>query len=239
MSDLQDAKLLSPRLALFVTSADDQHDLLSIFGALNVPVCYQYLGKGTAPSEIMDIFGLSGLTRLVTVGVLPKFMVGELFDKVTKKMSIHHRGGGIALTVPVTGLQTPMIRALCDEVKEAWDERGEERMKENMSGENKEAGYSMIWVSVKSGFSDEVIDAAREAGAKGGTVLKGRRRSSEKASQNFGIPLQDEQDFVMIVIPKDKKARVMEAISAACGLRSEAHGVILALPVEEIMGLEE
>ncbi len=69
----------------------------------------------------------------------------------------------------------------------------------------RESAYAIIWVSVNSGFSDDVIDAAREAGAKGGTVMKGRRRNLAKVSQNFGLPLQDEQDFVMIVVPKAKK----------------------------------
>ena len=108
-----------------------------------------------------------------------------------------------------------------------------------MTGIKKESEYAMICVSVNSGFSDDVIDAAREAGAKGGTVLKGRRRNSEKVSLNFGIPMQDEQDFVMIVVPKEKKAEIMSAVSSSCGLGTGAHGVVIALPVDEVMGLEE
>ena len=92
---------------------------------------------------------------------------------------------------------------------------------------------------VESGCSDDVIDAARSAGARGGTVVKGRRRNSERASQHFGIPIQEEQDFVMIVVPRDKKGEIMSAISQACGLRTEAHGVVLSLPVDDVMGLEE
>ena len=99
--------------------------------------------------------------------------------------------------------------------------------------------FSLIWVSVESGCSDDVIDAARSAGARGGTVMKGRRRNSERASQHFGIAIQEEQDFVMIVVPRDKKGEIMSAISQACGLRTEAHGVVLSLPVDDVMGLEE
>ena len=45
------------------------------------------------------------------------------------------------------------------------------------------SGYVVIWTSVDSGFSDDVVDAARAAGAKGGTVLKGLRRTSERSGQ--------------------------------------------------------
>lgn len=55
----------------------------------------------------------------------------------------------------------------------------------------------------------------------------------------MGISTQDEQDFVMIVTPKEKKSEVMSAISNACGLRTPAHGVVLSLPVDEVIGLEE
>ena len=77
MSDLQDAKLVSPRMVIFITRAEDQTNLIHAFESLHVPMCYQCLGKGTAPSEIMDIFGLSGTSRLVTIGVMPKFMAKE------------------------------------------------------------------------------------------------------------------------------------------------------------------
>ena len=239
MSDLQDAKLVSPRMVIFITRAEDQTNLIHAFESLHVPMCYQCLGKGTAPSEIMDIFGLSGTSRLVTIGVMPKFMAKELFEKITRTMLIHQRGGGIALTVPITGLQSPMLHLMNDEAKEAWKKHIEERISKDMAEIKKESVYSMIWVSVNSGFSDDVIDAAREAGAKGGTVMKGRRRNSDKVSQIFGLPIQVELDFVMIVVPKAKKTQVMSAICSQCGLNSNAHGIVLSMPVDEIMGLEE
>lgn len=93
-------------------------------------------------------------------------------------------------------------------------------------------------MSVASGYSDEVIDAARNAGAKGGTVLRGRQRNSERMRENFGISTQEERDFVMMVVPREKKGEMMAAIGKACGLSTEAHGVILALPVDEVFGLE-
>ncbi len=76
-------------------------------------------------------------------------------------------------------------------------------------------------------------------GAKGGTVLKGRRRSAQRVSEHLGISTQDGQDFVLIVVPKEKKSAVMAAISHACGLKTPAHGLVMSLPVDEALGLEE
>lgn len=89
-----------------------------------------------------------------------------------------------------------------------------------------------------SGYSDDVIDAARAAGAKGGTVLRGRQRNSERMIQRLGVSLREERDFVMMVIPRESKGAIMSVISSACGLSTEAHGVIVSLPVDEVVGLE-
>ena len=54
----------------------------------------------------------------------------------------------------------------------------------------------------------------------------------------MGISIREEQDFVMIVVPQEQKSAVMQAVTAACGLNTPAHGVTAALPVDEVMGLE-
>ena len=99
--------------------------------------------------------------------------------------------------------------------------------------------YAAIWVSVTSGYSDDVIDAARDAGARGGTVLKGRRRDSERVRQAFGLSMQEEQDFVLIVVPREKRHAVMSALLHTCGPHTPANGVLLSLPVEQAVGLAE
>lgn len=227
------------RMLIFITRVEDEKRLEEVFDAQHVPILYQCRGKGTAPSEMLDIFGLSGTTRLVTVGILPRFMARELFRAAGWELGFHRRGGGIGLTVPLTGLQGQVLRLLNDEARSAIEKRIEERIEGDMAEMREKSEYAVVWVSVTNGYSDDVIDAARAAGARGGTVLKGRRRNSERVSQHLGLATQEGQDFVMIVVPRSKKSAVMSAISTACGLTTEAHGVVLSLPVDEVIGLEE
>lgn len=234
----QTDKLSFPRMVIFITRVEDQKKLEALFDAFHIPICYQCRGKGTAPSEMLDIFGLSGTTRLITAGILPKFLFGTLVEEAEKRLSFRRRGGGIALSVPVTGLQSSIFQMLNDEARQALEQRIKERTEGDMAELNKHLEYVVVWVSVASGYSDEVIDAARAAGAMGGTVLKGRQRNSERVSQRLGISMQEERDFVMMVIPKDKKKEIMSALGSACGLTTPAHGLILSLPVDEVAGLE-
>ena len=104
---------------------------------------------------------------------------------------------------------------------------------------NEKAGYSMIYVSVNAGFSDDVIDAAQRVGAKGGTVIRGRRRTTESVAQFLNLPIQEEQDFVWIIVPRVIKSDVMSSIAVSCGLNTKAHGLVASMPVDEVAGLEK
>lgn len=232
------SKQHAPRMVILITREEDKKKLEELFDTLRIPMCYQCRGKGTAPTEMLDIFGLSGTTRLITVGILPKFLVKDLERAAEDQLSFHRRGGGIALTIPVTGLQNPVFQMLNDEARKNLRQHIKERTEQDMAEVKKRMDYVVIWVSVASGYSDEVIDAARAAGAKGGTVLRGRQRNSERVSQRLGVSMQEERDFVMMVVPREKKGAIMSAITSACGLSTKAHGVIVSLPVDDVIGLE-
>ena len=226
---------IAPRMVITITREEDQRKLEEVFDSMDIPMCFQFRGKGTAPSEIMDIFGLRGTTRLLTGAFLAKTQVKPLFETMNKQLSFRHRGGGIAITVPMIGMQSYVLDLLDNE---SHDE-SETFLKGDETAMKEKSAYALIWVSVAGGYSDDVVDAARKAGAKGGTVMKGRRRSSERVRHHFGISMQEEQDFVMIVVPREKKNDTMSAIMDACGLQTKAHGVVWALPIDEVMGLTD
>ncbi|MCH5263553.1 MAG: P-II family nitrogen regulator [Lachnospiraceae bacterium] len=224
-----------PRMVITITREEDQKKLEEVFDSMDIPMCFQFRGKGTAPSEMMDIFGLRGTTRLLTGAFLPKTQVKPLFEMMNKQLSFRHKGGGIAITVPMIGMQSCVVELLNHEKQEGAGSP----LKGDETEVKEKSGYALIWVSVTGGYSDDVVDAARKAGAKGGTIMKGRRRSSERTSHHFGISMQEEQDFIMIVVPREKKNDTMAAIMDACGLQTKAHGVVWALPVDEVMGLAD
>ena len=154
-----------------------------------------------------------------------------MFGAINKALSYHKRGAGIAVTLPLTGVQNSILQLTAPaDCAGPTAEKEEHTMKDHP--------YALLWVSVKAGHGDEAVDAARKAGARGGTVLKGNRCSTEEASSFLGISIREEQDFVMIVVPQEQKSAVMQAVTAACGLNTPAHGVTAALPVDEVMGLE-
>lgn len=239
MTVSENGRELFPRMMVAITKVEDGKRLEKLLDESNVPIWYQCRGNGTAPSELMDVFGFSGTTRLLTISILPKHQITALFDLMSKRLNFRQRGGGVAISIPVTGLQSHVITLLKDKVRAEVEKKMEERSNMDMAETWKKQEYIVIWVSVTSGYSDDVIDAARAVGARGGTVIKGRRRNSDRVRQHFGVATQEEQDFVMIVAKKDKKSAIMGAICDQCGMSTKARGVVLSLPVDDALGLEE
>ena len=172
---------------------------------------------------------------MITAALVPKPEIGELFILLENMFEIRKRGKGIALTLPITGIQASMLRLLSEEQEKIAKTHLKRKVQQMM----RETCYAMIIVAVREGFSDDVIDTAVKAGANGGSVIRGRRRGSEAVVQFLGISMQEEQDFVMIIVPKEKKSHIMQEISSVCGLQSEAHGIIFSVPVDEVLGIHE
>lgn len=97
--------------------------------------------------------------------------------------------------------------------------------------------HECILCIVNSGFSDAVMDAARGAGARGGTVLHARGTASKDAETFLGITIHNEKEMVMILVSSDIKAAVMQALYKEVGLDTPGQGIVFALPVEDVVGL--
>lgn len=97
--------------------------------------------------------------------------------------------------------------------------------------------YEVIFAIVNSGFAEEVMDVAREHGARGGTILSARGVVNEEAAAFFGISLHSEKDILMIVVPKAIKDDVLNAIYQEKGMTKKAQGIAFSLPVSDTVGL--
>lgn len=225
---------LSPCLLLAITDANTEKKMERMIFDAQLPLYFQCRGQGTANSELLNICGLSGRTRLITATILPRQMVPAFFEKLRIGMAIEKKGAGIAVTVPMLGMQEMIMKALNEDSRKRLVE-SMERAEKKM---NQDSVYTMILVSVKEGYSDEVIDAATRAGGKGGTIIRGRRRGNETLVQFLGLSLQEEQEMIMLVAPKENKLDIMKAVSAACGLKTSAQGTVLAIPVDNVIGID-
>lgn len=91
--------------------------------------------------------------------------------------------------------------------------------------------YELVICIVNAGYSQNVMEAARAAGARGGTVLRARGTANPEAEEFFNITIQPDKEVLVILIPADIKDEVIRAIYKEAGLAQEAQGIAFSLPV--------
>ena len=101
-----------------------------------------------------------------------------------------------------------------------------------------ESNFELIVVFVNQGFSDVVMDAAREQGARGGTIVHARGTGTKDMEKRFGIIITPNKEMIMILVNKEIKENVMNAIYKVAGLANDGQGIVFSLPVSEVAGLK-
>ena len=99
--------------------------------------------------------------------------------------------------------------------------------------------YEVIICIVNAGFADAVMDAAKEYGARGGTVIHARGTANGLAEKKFEIPVSPEKEIVMILIQTKIKDDVLKGLYRAVGLKTPGQGIAFSLPVDAAVGLVE
>ena len=97
--------------------------------------------------------------------------------------------------------------------------------------------HEVIFCIVNAGFSEAVMDAAKEFGARGGTVIRARGTANAEAEKLFQIAIQPEKEIVMILVDSAIKNDILHALYRAVGLKTPGQGIAFSLPVDEVVGL--
>ena len=97
--------------------------------------------------------------------------------------------------------------------------------------------HEVIFVIVNSGFAEEAMDVAREQGVRGGTIMNARGVAREDEATFFGITLHAEKEILMMVVEKDIRDNVLNALYTRMGMGKKAQGIAFSLPVSNVAGL--
>ena len=101
----------------------------------------------------------------------------------------------------------------------------------------KTENHEVIFAIVNAGFADEAMAVAREQGARGGTILNARGVAREKEASFFGITIHPEKEILMLVVEKNARNGILNALYTSMGMDKKAQGIVFALPVSDVAGL--
>ncbi|MBQ5389462.1 MAG: transposase [Clostridia bacterium] len=220
------------RVLFLITTPKMATKAAALFDENSVPIHYRMGAMGTASSEVMDILGLGSAEKRMLLCVLQKPMADMMLLKLHKALKIGTVNSGIAYTIPIDAASRLAFRMLEGLGAEEATERKETRAVSDKKN-------AMIAAVVNLGYSEDVMTAARAAGAGGGTVLHSRSVVDDSALPHVGAGLAEEKDIVLIVANSETKLAIMQAISEKCGIRSEAKGIVYSFPIDNVIGLSD
>ncbi len=181
--------------------------------------------KGTASASMLEYFGLNEVDKIVIFAVLPRVMGKHILRYTKSRLKINEPGNGIAFTIPVSSSTSYMLDLYKNISLEDFEMKSEAK--------------HLIITITNEGFAETVMNAAKKAGATGGTTINGRGLETEKIVKFLGISIEPEKDVVLIITEKEEKRKVMEEITKEVGLSHEGRGICFSIPVDNVVGLTE
>ena len=208
-------------IKLLIIVYNREKRLKLIFQKYNLKYQVMSQAYGTANNKILTYLGLNGIKKNIYYSLIDSSMEDYIFNDLKLWCNINKSGNGIAFTTSLSSSSKFISDGL---------ESGE-------CMKNK-SQYELIITIVSEGFSDEVMQAAHSVGCSGGTVIKGRSIGSH-GTIFMDISLEPEKEMVLNIVPINIKKQVMEKITKECGVKTEARGVLISLPLDNVIGLQD
>ena len=201
---------------------------LKLYDEEGLQVMLFTLGAGTASGDILDYLGLESTEKAVIFTVLEENRWLATKKDLQKKFQIDAPGGGIAFIVPLSSIGGKKTLQFLTANQEFQKEE-ESVLKDTV--------HELIVVIANQGYIELVMDAARGAGAYGGTVIHAKGTGMEQAEKFMGVSIAAENEMIFIVAKKDQKNDIMKAVMEQAGLDSKAKAIVFSLPVTDTAGL--
>lgn len=211
-----------------ITSRDMLPKFLEAFDKNNLPIGFVSLGYGTAKDDILDMLGLVRSEKAVGMTVITGAGWEEAKWYLRKKMYIDVPDTGISFIIPMSSIGGKRELAFLTAGQNY--RKGEESVM-------KDTTMELLVVVSNQGHNDLVMDAARGAGAYGGTVIHARGTGMNQAELFFGVSLASEKDLTFIVTKKNQRNAIMSAIMKEAGMDTPAQSIVFSLPVTDAVGL--
>ena len=186
---------------------------------------FQCVGFGTAPTEMMDIFGLGSNDKDIIISFATENTIKEMMSDFGTSFESHTKFGGLMIILN-TNAASRVLTELLTHHSNNVSGKGNGAMKN-------EHHNNLIIISVNEGYADSVMQVARKAGATGGTIIKGRLADTELIAELKNTEIDEERELLVILAPLKTSKQIMEDINHEFGLSSKANGIITSIPTEK------
>ncbi|MDD4503958.1 MAG: P-II family nitrogen regulator [Clostridiaceae bacterium] len=184
-----------------------------------------FLGKGTVKSHLLEILGLSDIRKEIVLMVSERTTAYKALEKLNSEFNLDKPHHGIAFSTTVADLFGAR----------SYEHNSIEENKESRGVEN--SMYKVICIIVDRGKAEDVMEAATNAGARGGTIINARGSGIHETNTLFSMPIEPEKEIVMILSKNDLADSIISSIRQKLRIDEPGNGIIFVQDVNKTYGL--
>lgn len=179
------------------------------------------IGKGTIHSRLLDFLHINEIRKEIVTMLIENELAAQAIQGISQDMEFHKPHHGIAFSYAVPELI------------------GTFNIVSDVSETEKEGSgmYKIIYVIVEKGRAEDVIDAAMQAGARGGTITNARGAGIHEVQKLFSIDIEPEKEIIFILTTEDAKQGIVDSIKSHLQIDEPGNGIMYVLDVNEVYGL--
>lgn len=231
--DKEKIGLIKRKLLITVVDYIKEKQLTDMYLANHIPLSLVTHGHGTANSDILDYLGLGETKKNITFSIVAENKLQTIFSQLEKNMHLNQHGNGVAFTLPLSCISNVLT---CLDGNYTQECNVGKVYEENVM--KSERMYELIIVIVTQGYKEQTMEAAKAAGAKGGTVVHTKGIGSPEAAKFLEITVQPEKELILILAKREVKSDILASINKAVGMNTKAKGIMFSVPVDEAIGLD-
>ncbi len=182
--------------------------------------------RGTVQAKLMRLLGIDSLERETVLTLFGRRLDEDTLSSFVERLQLDKPGNGITFVLSVGKVMSCM-----------GNYRAEGSALPRPDSGDGELLFDLVMSIVSRGYSEDVVDAARGAGAEGGTIINARGTGIHETTQFFGISIEPEKEIILNLVLRDKTRRVVDAIVKATRMESPGRGIAMVLPVDRALGI--
>jgi nitrogen regulatory protein PII len=223
------------RLDFLIVIVNEGQDsaVMKILMDNNVSSAFSSHGKGTASGDFYEVFGLNNNDKHVVFSIIKESTWGSVKKGIEDRFAISNYSKGLAVLVDIDSVCGVSAYKFLTNTRTLTEGKGVIPV-DNIE---KKDDYQVVMAIVNDGFTDLVMDAAKKAGARGGTILTAHGTGNKEIEKFFGVVITPEKQIVMVLVPKVIKDKVIESIYKEVGINTKGRGIAFSFPCSDVVGI--
>ncbi len=224
-------KLEKLGLMITVVNEGQANAIINLTHGVNSATSFTTHGEGTAENNVYDVLGIGDKRKQIVFSTIKKKDWPTMAKLLNERFSVSKAAKGISFLLGIDAVGTVSVYKFLTDRRMEIKDNDKENVPMNKSN------YEVIFAIVNNGYTDLVMNAAKKAGARGGTIINGHGTGNKDIEKFYGIVISPEKQIVMILVSKEIRDSVLNAIATDVGINSKGQGIAFSVPADAVVGI--